>query len=181
MQTAIAFSPLVVTYLVRALGLRDEPVGYGIIGLVVGVLVVMWAAEPLMNLVLLATREGAILLDNDSKRAAYLFLGFAAAALACVVGAVLGAPGALYGLAIGYTLFAMGVGSSHHLVGNRRRLVHAAAFALPACGLVVIALAALRRGDRRERHDGPGRDRRHRLAVVRPLRLSGRLDALRGL
>jgi tetratricopeptide (TPR) repeat protein len=142
-QTAIAFSPLVVTYLVRALGLRDEPVGYGIIGAVVLVLVVMWAAEPLMNLVLLATREGAILLDEDSKRSAYLFLGFLAAAVACVVGAVLGAPGGFFGLAIGYTLFAMGVGSSHHLAGGRRRLVHAAAFALPVCGLVAIALAAV--------------------------------------
>jgi tetratricopeptide (TPR) repeat protein len=142
-QTAIAFSPLIVTYAVRALGLRDEPIGFGIVGAVVLVLVVMWSAEPLMNLVLLATREGAVLLDADSKRSALLFLGFAAAALGCVVGAVLGAPGALYGLAIGYTLFAMGVGSSHHLHGARRRLVHAAAFALPACGLVAVALAAL--------------------------------------
>jgi hypothetical protein len=131
-----------VTYLVRSLGLRDEPLGIAIIGALVLALIVMWSTEPLMNLVLLATREGAILLDRDSKRSALLFLGFVLAALGCVAAAALGAYAVLYGLAIGFTLFAMGAGSSHQLHAGRRRLVHAAAIVLPLCGLAAIALAA---------------------------------------
>ena len=142
-QTAIAFSPLIATFLIRSLGLRDEPVGIVILGVLIAALVVTWAAEPLMNLVLLATREGAILLDDDSRRTALLFLGFTLAAVAFVVAPLLGAPDILFGLALGFVAFALGVGSSHHLDGVRRRLVHVAVFALPACAVLAIALAVL--------------------------------------
>jgi tetratricopeptide (TPR) repeat protein len=142
-QTTIAFSPLIVTFVVRALGLRDEPVGLAIIGVVIFALIVMWSAEPLMNLVLLATREGAIILDAGSRRSALLFLGFVAGAVASVVAAVLGAPPVLYGIAIGFTIFALGVGSSHHLAGLRRRLVQGSAIALPVCAGVAVGVALL--------------------------------------
>jgi tetratricopeptide (TPR) repeat protein len=142
-QTAIALSPLIVTGVIRSLGLRDEPVGLAIILAVVLVVIVTWSAEPLMNLVLLATREGAILLDERSRMAALLFLGFVLAAVGSVVAAFLGAPPVLYGLAIGFTLFALGIGSSHHLEGLRRRFVQVAAVALPVWAALAIAVALL--------------------------------------
>jgi tetratricopeptide (TPR) repeat protein len=146
-QTIIAVSPLLVVFTIRSLGLEDEPAAFPLVLVLLLVLVVTWAAEPLMNLVLLASREGAILLDADSRRSALLFLGFAVPAVAGAVATALG-PHVVFGLlAVGLGAFALGIGSSHHLAPRRRALIHVAAAAVAACSLVAVALAALVAGD----------------------------------
>ncbi len=140
-QLAITLSPVILGIALRVVGLRDHPVGYALLGVAGVLLLVTWSAEPVMNLVILTTREGRRLLDSDRRRTAYLFLGFVVAGVLSFGLVVLGASGVFAGLAFGWFVFALGIGSSHTLSPRRRRLINVLAWGVAACSLVAAALA----------------------------------------
>jgi tetratricopeptide (TPR) repeat protein len=141
-QNVLTFSPLLFVFLIRSFGLDNRPAGIPLIAAACLLLLVSWAAEPVMNLVLLATREGAILLVADTRRSALLFLGFSVTAVGAAVAVALGAPSILAIVALGLGFFSLGVGSSHHLTPTRRRFVYVAGVVLAVCSLLAAALSA---------------------------------------
>jgi tetratricopeptide (TPR) repeat protein len=139
-RLGIALSPIILGFALRAVGLRDHPVGYALLGVAGVLLLVTWSAEPVMNLVILTTREGRRLLDSDRRRTAYLFLGFVVAGVLSIGLVALGASGVFAGLAFGWFIFALGIGSAHDLSPGRRRLIDVLAWGVAACSLVAAVL-----------------------------------------
>ena len=120
-QLAILFAPLVLMDVLRSVG--TSPVTIALIAVVVGFVVLTWAIEPIMSLVLLATRYGRSLVGRDERTSALVFAGFAAA------GAVLALAGlassGFLEVALGLGLFTLSVGSAHNLPTPRRRVLYA--------------------------------------------------------
>lgn len=108
--------------------------------LIIPVLLLTWALEPLMNATLMLTREGRGLLPRDNRRATWGFLGYVAVAATSGV-MVLVTPEARWGLlAVAAGLWALAAGSSH-TVGRRMLGVTRVLHGLGAL-LIVAASAA---------------------------------------
>lgn len=119
---------------VRGTGLGDGPAV-----VVIALVVLSWTLEPLMNSVLLLSRDRH-LLGAAARRATYAFLAFAAAAAACVVFGMTTGPHQLLLFALGLALWAMATGSGHTVrPGVRRQLATASAVAavVAAVGITV--------------------------------------------
>ncbi|WP_372448477.1 tetratricopeptide repeat protein [Saccharothrix coeruleofusca] len=105
-----------------------------LIVVVVALVVLSWALEPLMNCVLLLGRERH-LLSRPARLATYGFLGFASASIATVVVGMTAGPPRLMTLALGLGLWAMATGSAHTVRADLRKV--------PAIGAAVAALLAV--------------------------------------
>jgi hypothetical protein len=98
-----------------------------------------WTLEPLMNCVLLLSRNRH-LLSRLARRATYGFLAFTAAAAACAVLATVTGPSGLLPTAFGFGLWAIVTGSIHTLSSSQQMLI---GYASAAAGLVgAMAIAA---------------------------------------
>ncbi|NUT90566.1 MAG: hypothetical protein HOY78_00920 [Saccharothrix sp.] len=106
---------------------------------VVAFVLLSWTLEPLMNLVLLCTRDRH-LLTRAARLATYRFVGFGGAAVAVAVLGTAGGPPRLLGLAFGLGLWAMAVGSAHTIATKPRRILVTASWVAGA--VAVLAFAA---------------------------------------
>jgi Flp pilus assembly protein TadD len=120
-QIAILFAPLVLIRALRSVGM--SPVTIALIAVVIGFVVLTWAIEPIMNLVLLATRYGRSLVGRDERTSALVFAGFAATGVVVALAGLVSS-GFLV-LALGLGLFTLSVGSAHNLPQPRRRAFYA--------------------------------------------------------
>lgn len=113
---------------------------------VVALVVLTWTLEPLMNCVLLLSRDRH-LVNRVTRRATYGFLAFAAAAVACAVDAAAGGPSGLLTIAFGLALWAMVTGSvQHRPPGHRTVLVVAAGAAAIIAAMGIVATLTEARG-----------------------------------
>ncbi|HET9139426.1 tetratricopeptide repeat protein [Actinophytocola sp.] len=109
---------------------------------VVALVLLSWTLEPLMNCVLLLTRERH-LLTRPARRATYGFLAFTAVALACAITAMADGPPELLPLAFGLGLWAMVTGSIHNLRPPLQTVITVGAAAAAALGAMAIVAALL--------------------------------------
>jgi tetratricopeptide (TPR) repeat protein len=116
-RLAILFAPLVANDALRSAG--TSPVTIALIAVVVGLVVLTWAIEPIMSLVLLASRYGRSLVGQDERTSALVFLGFVTAGVVLAFAGLVS--GGFLELAFGLGLFALSVGSAHDLREPRRR------------------------------------------------------------
>jgi Flp pilus assembly protein TadD len=138
-QWALLFAPFIVGRLIRT---TDNTPWFGpLAALFIGFVVLTWAADPLMTLTLLATREGRRVVGRDSRIAASLFAGFIAAAAAAVVGAAF-YDSHLAIVTFGFIVFALAAGNVDSLPEHRRKVVYKAALALAFTAVVLICLVA---------------------------------------
>jgi Flp pilus assembly protein TadD len=139
-QWAVMLAPLVLLRVISATG--DSPVSIALLAAVVALLALTWTLEPVMNLTLLATRSGRILLDRPTRTSTLVFVGFAVTAIAFAALGLLTSEDFLV-LTIGLAVCTLSVGSSHALEGARRRVFHvgtATVGAAAALGAVSVAL-----------------------------------------
>ena len=139
-QWAVMLAPIVVIRVINATG--DSAVSIALVVALVALLALTWALEPVMNLTLLATPSGRVLVDRPTRIATLVFVGFACAATLCAVLGVV-ASDAFLVLAIGLGLCSLSVGSSHGLEEARRRGFHAATAVAAAAAAVGLASAAV--------------------------------------
>ena len=136
---ALLAAPFVIGRLIRTTD--NTALFYPLAAVFIGFVVLTWAAEPLMTLALLATREGRRIVDRDSCVAAALFAGFLGAALAAAVG------GAFYDshfviVTFGFVVFALAAGNVDSVPPERRKVVYRAALALVITAVILISLVA---------------------------------------
>jgi Flp pilus assembly protein TadD len=136
---AILFAPFVLGRLIRTTG--STPWFWPLAALLIGFVVLTWAADPFMTLTLLATREGRRVVGRDSRIAASLFAGFLGAAAAAVVGAVF-YDSHLAIITLGFVVFALAAGNVDSLPEHRRNVVYKAALALTLTAVVLLCLVA---------------------------------------
>jgi Flp pilus assembly protein TadD len=129
---ALVFAPLVVGRLIRTV--HNDTIFFPLAIVFIGLIVLTWAAEPVMTLALLATREGRRVVSHESRTAATLFGAFLAAAVATALAGALYEPGFLI-ITFAFVVFALAVGNVDSLSEHRRKVVFAA-----AAGLVLLAL-----------------------------------------
>jgi tetratricopeptide (TPR) repeat protein len=109
---------------------------------VVALALLSWTLEPVMNCVLLLSRDRH-LLSRPARLATYAFLAFAGAAVACAAFSMVTGPQQLLALAFGLALWAMATGSAHHVRPRLRKpLVIAAAVAVAVAAVGVPAVIA---------------------------------------
>jgi len=137
LRVAVLLLPFVLTRVLRPFD--GQTWAMVLLIVVVAFVVLTWTLEPLMNCVLLLTRERH-LVNRLTRRATYAFLAFAAAALACAVYGAASGPSGLLTIAFGFGLWAMVTGSVHHRPpGQRRLMVIAAAVASIVGAIAVLA------------------------------------------
>lgn len=118
---------------------QDELWAQLVLVVVVGLVVLSWALEPVMNTVLLSSSFGRALVPRSVKLATLAFLAYVVAAVAAVsVGLVAPSDDALF-LAAGLVLWSVTAGQVHLVEEHRRKL----AVGLHCAGGVLAALAAL--------------------------------------
>jgi tetratricopeptide (TPR) repeat protein len=141
-RIAVLIAPFVLTRVLRPF--EDQAWAMVLIIVVAALALLSWTLEPLMNCVLLLSRDRR-LLSSDAKRATYAFLLFAAAAVACVVTGQVSGPAQLTGVAFGFGLWAMVTGSAHLLDPGPRKVVAVggvAAVVVGAMAVVAVLVAA---------------------------------------
>ncbi|MFD1149905.1 tetratricopeptide repeat protein [Saccharothrix hoggarensis] len=136
LRLLVLLLPFILTRLLRPFD--GEAWASALIVVVIVFVVLSWSLEPLMNLVLLLSRERH-LLSRPARLATYTFLGFGAAALATVaVGATTG-PSRLLTLAMALCLWAMATGSAHTVNQGRRKVLHIGAGAAAVVSTLAFA------------------------------------------
>ncbi|GAB1510889.1 tetratricopeptide repeat protein [Actinophytocola sp. KF-1] len=134
-RIAVLIAPFVLTRVLRPF--EDQTWAMVLIVVVAALALLTWTLEPLMNCVLLLTRDRR-LLSRDAKRATCAFLFFLAAAVACVVTGQVSGPAQLTAVAFGFGVWAMVTGSAHLLDPGPRKLV-----AVGGAGAVVVGAMAV--------------------------------------
>lgn len=129
--------PFILTRLLRPF--EEQTWARVLLVLVVALVLLSWTLEPLMNLVLLCTRDRH-LLNRAARLATFAFVGFGGAALVVAVLGTAGGPSRLLGLAFGLGLWAMAVGSAHTIGAKPRRILLTASWV--AAAVAVFAFAA---------------------------------------
>jgi tetratricopeptide (TPR) repeat protein len=120
LRLLVLFLPFILTRLLRPFD--GETWASVLLVVVVAAVVVSWSLEPLMNCVLLLSRERH-LLSRSARLSTYAFLGFAAAALAALTVGLNSGPARLLTLALGLCLWAMATGSAHTIRADRRKIL----------------------------------------------------------
>jgi tetratricopeptide (TPR) repeat protein len=133
LRVAMGLLPFVLIWMLRSF---DGQIWAAVLILFVVTLVLLsWTIEPLMNCVLLLTRDRN-LLTRSTRRATSGFLAFAGAALACAVVAMVTGPPQLRPVAVGLGFWAIVTGGLH----NHRQREHAiGAGAAGLIGTMVVA------------------------------------------
>ncbi|MBC6445740.1 tetratricopeptide repeat protein [Actinokineospora xionganensis] len=106
----------------------------------IGLVILTWTLEPIMNCVLLLSRDRHVV-DRPTRVATYCFLGFVAAAITCAVVATTGGPRGLLGLTFALGLWAMATGLTHTVSPGMRRIVLIGA--VVAAALTALAVASV--------------------------------------
>ncbi|MFD7655392.1 tetratricopeptide repeat protein [Actinosynnema sp. NPDC059797] len=119
-RVAVLLVPFLLTRFLRPFD--DQVWAKVLIIVVVGLVVLSWTLEPLMNCVLLLSRDRH-LVSRAARRATFMFLGFAAAAIAVAVLATVEDQPRLLPLALGLVLWAMTSGSTHNVREGRRKVL----------------------------------------------------------
>ncbi|WP_447007156.1 tetratricopeptide repeat protein [Saccharothrix isguenensis] len=134
LRLLVLFLPFILTRLLRPF--EGEAWASVLLVVVIAAVVLSWSLEPLMNCVLLLSRERH-LLSRSARLSTYAFLGFAAAALAVLAVGLNTGPERLLTLALGLCLWAMATGSAHVIRTDRRKILTIGA----AVAAVVAAIA----------------------------------------
>ena len=136
-QWALLIAPFAIGRVIRTV--HNDAIFIPLALVFIGLIVLTWAADPVMTLALLATREGRLVVSRDSRIAAALFGGFIAVAVAAaIVGAVYDPH--LFIVTFGFVVFALGAGNVDGLPERRRKVVYAAAVALVLVAVVQTAI-----------------------------------------
>ncbi|WP_170191859.1 tetratricopeptide repeat protein [Saccharothrix syringae] len=135
-RVAVALLPFLLTRFLKPFS--GQAWATALVVVVIGLVVLSWTLEPLMNCVLLLGRDRH-LLGRAARRATFTFLGFAAAAITAVVLATAGGPGQLVGLAFGLGLWAMATGSGHTVREDRRGLLNVGSAVAAVLGATAFA------------------------------------------
>ncbi|MCP2262736.1 tetratricopeptide repeat protein [Promicromonospora thailandica] len=110
LRIGMAFAPMI---LIRVLRPFEGQLWAGVLlGLVIASVVLSWSLEPLMNTVLLLSRDRHVL-GRPERLATYSYLGFAGAGIAVLVVGLTASIPFFSTLAIGLGLWAMATGSAH--------------------------------------------------------------------
>ncbi|GAA1295736.1 hypothetical protein GCM10009634_50640 [Saccharothrix xinjiangensis] len=133
---AVLLVPFLLTRFLRPFD--DQAWARVLIIAVVGLVVLSWTLEPLMNCVLLLSRDRH-LVSRPARRATFLFLGFAVAAATVAVLARTGDLPGLLLLAFGLGLWAMASGSTHNVHGGRRKVLLVGTAAAASLGALAVA------------------------------------------
>jgi hypothetical protein len=136
-QWALLFAPFVIGRVIRSV--NNDAVLFPLAIVFIGLIVLTWAADPVMTLALLATREGRLVVSRESRIAAAFFGGFIAAAVACVIVGAVTDPH-LYIVTFGFLVFALAAGNVDSLSEWRRRVMYAAAVAMVLTAVVETAI-----------------------------------------
>ena len=115
---ALLFAPFVVGHAIRTV--HNDAVFFPLAVVFIGLIVLTWAAEPVMTLALLATREGRRVVGPASRVAAALFGGFIAAAVLFGIAAALTDTHFLI-ISLGFVFFALAAGNVDSLSEHRRK------------------------------------------------------------
>ncbi len=135
-RIAVLIAPFVLTRVLRPF--EDQAWAMVLIIVVTALALLSWTLEPVMNCVLLLTKDRR-LLTTDAKRATYAFLAFVAAAVACVVTGQVSGPGQLTAVAFGFGLWAMVTGSAHLLDPGPRKVAVVGGVAAAVVGAMAVA------------------------------------------
>lgn len=136
---ALLIAPFVIGRVIQTV--HNNAVFYPLAVVFIGLIVLTWAADPVMTLALLATREGRAVVSRESRMAASLFGGFiTAAVVAAVVGSVTDPH--LYIVTFGFVVFALAAGNVDSLPERRRKVVYAAATALALVAILETGIVA---------------------------------------
>ena len=141
-RVAVLLTPILLTRLLRPVA--DQPWAKTLLIVVVVLVLLTWALEPVMNCVLLLGRDRH-LLNRAARQATYGFLAFVAATAACWVFAQKTGHGQLMAVTFALGMWAMAVGSAHLLVPGQRKLVWygtVAAVLLGAMAVVAVLVSA---------------------------------------
>jgi Flp pilus assembly protein TadD len=139
-RIAVLLVPFVLTRVLRPF--EDQTWAMVLIIVVAAVALLTWTLEPVMNCVLLLSRDRA-LLTRDAKRATYTFLAFLTAAVTFVVLGQVNGPAQLTAVAFGFGLWAMATGSAHQLGPGPRKVADIGAIAAAVVGaMAVVAVLA---------------------------------------
>ena len=133
----VLLAPIILIRILRPA--HDQLWAQVLIALVVAVVVLSWALEPLMNTVLLASSFARLLLPRRTKLATYAFLAYIGAAVAAVaVGVITDSDRALF-LASGFGVWSVTAGQLHLVEESRGKL----AIGLQGAGAVLAVAAGL--------------------------------------
>lgn len=106
-----------------------------LLGLVIASVVLSWSLEPLMNTVLLLSRDRHVL-GRPERLATYAFLGFVGAGIAVLAVGMTASIPIFTGLALGLGLWAMAIGSAHTVRAGRVKVLTVGAGIAAALGAV---------------------------------------------
>ncbi|PUB31960.1 tetratricopeptide repeat protein [Promicromonospora sp. AC04] len=120
LRLGMVILPLVLTRLLRPFD--DQPWATALLVLVLAYVVLSWSLEPLMNTVLLLSRDRHVL-GRPERLATYAFLGFAGAGLAVLTVGLAGGFSLFQTLALGLGLWAMSIGSAHTVRAGRVKVL----------------------------------------------------------
>ncbi|WP_275002438.1 tetratricopeptide repeat protein [Promicromonospora iranensis] len=120
LRLGMVFLPLILIRLLRPF--EDQMWATALIGLVVAYVVLGWSLEPLMNTVLLLSRDRHVV-GRPERLATYAFLGFAGAAVAVLTVGLVGGLPLFQTLALGLGLWAMSLGSAHTVKAGRVKVL----------------------------------------------------------
>lgn len=139
-RVAVLLLPFILTRLLRPY--EGQTWATVLLIVVVAFVLLTWTLEPLMNCVLLLSKDRH-LLARPARLATYGFLAFASGAVTCVVFGLTNGPAGLLPIAFGLGLWAMVVGSAHTLRADwRKGLVAAAVLAAAAAAFATVATIA---------------------------------------
>lgn len=133
----VLFAPLILIRVLRPVS--DQLWAQVLIALVVLVVVLSWALEPVMNTVLLTSSFARQLLPRSTKLATYAFLAYLGAATAAAIAGITTDSDRTLFLALAFGLWSVTAGQTHLVEESRRKL----AIGLQCAGAVVGAAAAL--------------------------------------
>jgi hypothetical protein len=128
--------PVILTRLLRPF--EGQPWATVLLGLVIAYVVLSWSLEPLMNTVLLLSRDRHVL-GRPERLATYAFLGFAGAGLAVLTVGLAASFPLFQTLALGLGLWAMAIGSAHTVRAGRVKVLTIGAGAAAALATVAFA------------------------------------------
>lgn len=137
----VMLAPLLLSRVLRPV--TDQLWAQVLLGVLVLLVLVSWALEPIMNSVLLTSRYARNLLPRPTVLATYAFLGYVVAALAAVASLWVHDDGLVLLLALGLLLWGMSAGQVHLVDDRRRRLavrLHYAGAVLAVAAAVAFAL-----------------------------------------
>jgi hypothetical protein len=142
-QRLITVAPLLVAPVLSVTGLRDTAVAVPVAIGVFSVVALLWAIEPVTNLLFLAGRTGRLVLDAAQRRSALLFAAFfGSASLLAPLALVADRPGMVLLTSVGLALMALALGGSQNM---NRPLLHPlleyGAAAVIACAAVAAVAA----------------------------------------